>query len=644
MALAAFALPPASAQVVQTGSTRITISATPRALPADGKSRTRILIDVRDRDGAALPDGTPIILNTDLGLLSTSESDKRQSLTVDLSGGHATVYASSDTPGVARISARVRDSSNQTAVQFVPEGTPIEAAPRVLRITGGWVGYSPETNLIKVRDKAAATIGRLRIQARDGLEVSATDQGLRAWGVEITLGKVTVTGEDAFLDLTSGQGVLRRYGDLGLERVGFSLNGLDASLGDPAAVPEGSFRAREDDSMAWMVCESVRFFPNEKIVLRKAVLYAGEDRVARLLPYWVIALPGYSGASNSQIVGVSSDGGLAVSLPVFYHVSDEWAGSVRVQRGVAGSSFVARQGWTLGIGEEYGSAHSRGSVQVDGILSGDWGAEWVDERNFASGDQAAFSLSSPDHKSLFGDASWYHYEDSYRLNLRAQYDHARGHSSALVTGAEIMTEPRAVCGDVDYRLGTSVTAVRNAGEEDQWVFENELFAGLDFDTWRPSRRTRVTPSLTEVYAWDTTNFHANNARAQIRLSQELGRQSSLGFTYYLTHRSGDAGTPGFGHQVGFDANASRAGKWNSSMSGTWDISRGDTYGQLNFSHYLPGDLRAGLSVSHYDFDDTGYQDLELELGKPIGDRDVTLRYSVETGRVALEVGNISLGQ
>lgn len=632
-----------AAQMIQTGATRITISATPRALPADGKSRARVLIEVRDREGAALPDGTPVILNTDLGLLATSESDKRQSLTASLRGGYATVYASSDAPGVARITARVRDSANQLVLQFVPEGTVLEAAPRVLNITGGWVGYSPETNLIKVRDKASAVMGRLKISARDGLEASATDQSLRAWGVEITLGKTTLTGEDLFFDLASGQGVVRRFGDLGLERVGFNVNSLEGSIVDPASVPEGAFRAAEDDSLAWMVCHSVRFYPNQRIVLYKAVLYAGESRVLRLLPFWVIALPGYSGASNSQVVGLTSDGGLAVSLPVFYHVSDEWAGSVRVQRGVAGSSFVARDGWTLGVGEEYSSAHSRGSVQVDGILSGDWGAEWIDERNFADGDQAAFSLASPDHQSLFGDASWYHYGSSYRLNLRGQYDHARGQSSALVTGAEIMTEPRAVCGDIDYRVGTSVAALRDAGAEDQWVFENELFVGLDFDTWKPSRRTRVTPSITEVYAWDTDDFHANNARLQLRVSHDIGRQAFTGLTYYLTHRAGDAGTPGFSHLVGFDANASRAGRWNSSLNATWDISQGDTFGQFSFSHYLPDDYRGGFSVSHYDFDDTSYDDVEFEIGKPIGDRDVTLRYSVETGRVSLEVGNIALG-
>jgi hypothetical protein len=635
--------PVAVAQTVQSGNTRITMQATPRVLVADGKSKSRMLIEVRDRSNTPLPDGTPVICNTDLGLLATTETDKRQTITATIRGGFATVYASSPSPGTAHVVARVRDSSNEVVLQYLPEGTQVQAAPRVVTVTGGWVGYSPEADLIKARDGARAVVGPLTIDAANGLEIGLSGQCLRAWGVTITARGAKLSGEDAYLDLAAGQGVLRRFGDLGLERVAFSLSALDASPADDAATPDGAFRPAEDESLAWMVCASCLLYPNEKIVLRKAVLYAGESRVARLLPIWVIALPGYSGVSNSQVVGLSSGGGLAVNLPLFYHVSDEWAGSVRVQRGVAGSSFSARHGWTLGVGEEYGSAHARGAIEVEGMLAGDWGAEWHDERASASGDQAAFSISSPDHRSLFGDASWYRYEDPYRLNIRAQYDHGWGSSSVLTTGVGLMTEPRALSGDVDYRLGVSASTTRSAGEEHPWVFDNEFYAGLDLTTWRPTKGTRVTPSVSEVYAWNTANFHANSARAQVRISQELGRQASLGLTYYLTHRAGDTEPVGFSHMLGVDATASRPGRWTGSLAGTWDVTRGDTYGQLQLDRFLTAGWRAGLSASHYDFDSTAYSDVEVEVGRPIGGRDVALRYSFRAGRLSLEVGSVVLG-
>ena len=54
--------------------------------------------------------------------------------------------------------------------------------------------------------------------------------------------------------------------------------------------------------------------------------------------------------------------------------------------------------------------------------------------------------------------------------------------------------------------------------------------------------------------------------------------------------------------------------------------------------------RLGLFGTYYDYDTADYSDLELELARALGNKELGLRYSMETGRLSLELGGFGLGR
>lgn len=638
------ALLPAHAQGVRAGSVRIFLSVTPSSVPADGKSRARIRIEVRNRDNALLPDGTAVFCHTDDGLLSTTDADKRQSLTVYTQGGFATVYCTSETPGPCTVSVRVQDSSNETTIDFLAEGEAARAPARVINIRGGWVGYAMDLNLIRARDGAVAQMGELTFLAADALEVRMDARVLRAWGVKILHGDEELCAEDAYFDINAGRGVARRFTPDGtVERVLFTVRSLKPAQAN-MQTPEDAFRADERDAATWLICRSCSLFIGQKVVLRHAALYTDEQKVFSFPPYWVIGLEGYTGANNTQVMGLSTDGGLAVDFPYFLSVGDKWSTSLKLRKGTGGSSFVARDGWSLALAQEYDSGSAKGAIEANGLLRNDWGLEWRDERPLSASTQGFFNVAWPDHKSLFADANLYHYGDTYRLNLQARYDSPWEGNRALYFGADWLSEPRHLVGSSNFRFGVTTGTRRNEVENNDWVLESELYGAIDLPSRRLGAQTRLTPSLSNVYGWDSKGYSSNSLRAGLRLDRDLGSQSRVGLNYTATRRSGDGPATGWKHLLAADASFNHGTKWDLSLNGSWDLTDGDTYGLGALNYYVKPQWRLGIIGTHYAYAETTFHDLEFEVGRALGNREIGLRYSTDAHRISLEVGGLGLNK
>ncbi len=638
MAACVFARP-AVAQGVVAGNVRISLSASPSTLPADGKSTSRLRIDVRDPRGVALPDNTPVFCHAEGGYLGQSTSDKQQSLTVMAVAGFAIVYCCADTPGVVTVTVRVQDSRNEVAIQAYPEGEAAESVSRVVNIRGGWVGYCPELNTIQARDGARAQIGNLVIDAADGLELRLEDRTLRAWGVRITRKTEKLEGQDCYFALGSGQGVLRRFGDQGIEWVGFSAYSLRVTKAN-RELPDDAFRGDDREGATWLVCKNCAYFLGQKIVLKHAALYTQGQKVFNFPPFWVIGLAGYGGASNTQVLGVSSDGGLAVDFPLFYRVTDKWAGSIKIQRGVSGASFVANNGWGLGWAEEYDSGTVKGAVEATALGSSTWGLQWHDERPIMGPNQGFFSMALPDHRSVFGDANIYHYADAYRFALRGQLSDIPAEGADYSVNADWLTEPHRLTRSSSWRVGLSVGA-HHVGLTGQDLLQNELYGAVDFNTWHLGA-LKVTPSLSNVYSWDTGNYGANILRADVRSTRDFKSGAHLGLDYTMQYRGGSGTSKGVDHLLALDASLSHGKKWSSYFNASWDMTAGDTYGLLTTDYAVNDNWHVGVLGTHYDYAQAHFNDLEFTLGRVVGDRQLGLRYSLEAHRVSLELGGVGL--
>ncbi|NSW54626.1 MAG: hypothetical protein HPY44_01315 [Armatimonadetes bacterium] len=630
-----------AAQDIRQGTVRITLSPNPVTLPADGKSRSRILIEVRDRNEQPLPDGTPVFVFVDNGLVETGDADRRQSLTATTQGGYTTVYCTSETPGVATVTVRVQDTRQRALLTFLPKGESPKAQPRVVHVRGKWVGYCLDLNTIRARDGARATIGNMIFDAADGLELDIEANTLRGWSVRIRRGEETLEGEDFFYEIGTGRGVIRRFGELGVERTFFSCYSLTGQTAE-WELPDDVFRRDDREGVNWMICESCQYHLHQKVVVKKAAFYAQTQKVFSFPPYWVIGLPGYSGSSNTQVVGVSTDGGLAVDFPFFYRVSDNWAGAVKIQRGASGTSFMARDGWSLAVEEEYQTCTTRGSIEASGIFTSDWGVEWRDERTVFGSDQAFFNVAWPDHESIFADASLYHYSDKYRFNLRGQYDDPAAAEKAYRVTGDWLTEPQRLTGNSRYRLGASVGGRLYKQRDDDWVLENELYASVELDPWRIGSRTRIRPTFSDTFSWDTGEFSQNIARAQLRLNHQFGSAAWLGLNYQLSYHNGDSTRKGANSMVGLDFNLTHDCLWNLYLNGTWDVNESDTYGYIGWDWFFKPAWRFGIVGTHYGYGEEDYNDLEFELGRAIGTREIGLRYSLKEDRLSLEFGSFGL--
>lgn len=632
------------AQGPRLGRARIIITVNRQRVPADGQAHAQIRVELRDAQGNHLPDGTEVVMDiTPPARLGESRTDKRPSLTVRTSRGFAIAFATSDAPGTAKITCRMQASSNFVYVEFVPEGEIISAEARIIDIRGGWVGYSMDRNIVEARDEAMVSYGGMTVAGGDILQLDIDQMILKAEPAVVKRGDEQLSGEDLYFDLRIKRGALRRFGETGEgepEIVFFDMYNLVPREFD-WELPYDAFRPTRFESDTWLVANSISVHVGEKIVLRHAKMYVGAQKAMSLLPYWIIPLPGYTGAASTRVLDLTSDGGLAVNFPYFYRVTDRATGAVEIQRGARAGSVIARRGWSLGLREEYRSGDVQGTVTIGGLPHSDWGLEWRDSRTVFGSGLADFSIGWPDHHNVFMDANVYQYRGSYRFNLRGFYDGLRSVSDSYGLECDWLTSPRPLSSDRrdTFRLGTSL-GVRHNGETSGLTLRNELYGAVNPHAWRLGRRTWLTPSVSNVYAWDTADFSANSARGGLRWQHDFSDSAYMDLDYSAEYAAGDAYRDGWRQIVSTDLRVFSP-RWHAYLNGSWDLTDSDVYGFLQFDYDLNDRWQVGLRGTYYKFDDTKFDDIELLAGRRVWQGQVIgLRYSQDTGKFSIELGGL----
>lgn len=626
------------AQMERAGFYRIQATVTPRQVPADGKSQARVRVEVRTSRGGAAPDGTQVVLHTNIGQLSLGATGYVQSLTTRTSGGFATVYASSNVPGTATISIQVADARSFVYLDFLPEGEVATPEVRLLDVKAQWVGYSPDLNLIEARDRVQLKYGKLLIECAAVAQIDVEGNIVKAQNVVFRRGEAQLEGEDVYFDLAAKRGVLRRFTEGGLQRVYFDAIGL-RPLPEEWEIPPDAFRLDQREGATWFVARSLRFFLQEKIVLRNATLWMGEKKMFSFPPYWIIALPGYTGASNTEAVGMTSSGGLALDFPFFYRVTETATGSVRIQHGASAGSVMARRGWSLALSEEYRLASGvEGEFLLSGLPRRDWGFEWRDARPLGGNAFGYFNFSMPDHQSVFADANVYDYNSRGRLNLRAYFDAPQNYSTSYGLVGDWLMEPQPLGKSrLAYRLGVSLGARRYPGE-DETVLVNELYQDLSLGNVAWGKKTKLEPQISNLFSWDTSGAARNSLRTDLRLEHQFQPTFLMGLDYSAEWQTSTDKDTKLQQLVGLDLRANQGARWASFLSATYDLSRSDLYGFFNFDYQLSKQWRLGLLATYYDMEQTSYRDVEISLRRTLGNREISLTYSTQTGKFFLTFG------
>jgi len=629
------------AQAPRFDGVRVNLWPSPRVVPADGKTAATIRAELRDPAGRAVADGTTVVFRIEGGSLSLGGDERRQAVTTTTVGGSATVYATSIEPGVATVLAELisGDGKNRVTVAFVEEGSSLLGGTGVVHVRGGWVGYAIDSAVVEARDNAEVEFGGVRIIAEDVLQVNVNSLTVKALSARMEVDGRSLAADELAYGLASGEGVLRRLGEEGVERLCFDCYSLEER--EPEEEISGDrLRLETVDAAAWAVADGVSIYPQEKVVLRGATLYAGSEKVLDLPRYWIIAMPGYTGTSHSGLLGVNSDGGLAVDFPYFYRVTETWTGAVKLQHGTASGRVIARDGWSVAVEEAYDTGTAEGSLSLVGLPQDDWGIEWHDQRKLGARRDGYFTAYSPDHESWYADANIYEWWGNQRLNLSAWVQQPGGEDLSYGTGADWLSMNRPLgAWDASYRLGTAVGVRHLGGYDDGLVGQHQMYAAMDLPRRHLGERTSITPSISNLFTWDTTGYQQNSLRGELRLRQVVTSDKSLGLSYQGQLTSGD-GAEGYEHLVNLDLRAYHGTRWSSYLTSTYDLSDEELYIFGLVDYYVDRNWRVGVSGSYYEAEDWDYDDFEVTVARRLGATEIGLRWSEESGRISLELGDL----
>ena len=346
---------------------------TARAQPARVASQTgsaEIIAEVRNEAGQPAPDGTEIFFASTLGTIVPSAQTQ---------GGLARSRLTSATPGTAEVTVVAGASSARVLVEFSGEGGSGRSESRMVRLSGRYVAYSLERQVVVAADRARLEQGRLFIEA-ESLQYDVSLSSVRAQrNVRVGNGAKVIEGERLSYDLSSKRGMLMRTRP-DVTRASFDGSTLSEtevrlSSGGDALKP-----VEADAGRSWVVARQVIVYPGEKIQFIKAQLYLEGQRLV-VLPCHQIPLNSYQSKQGlvSQVFSFTSGGGLNVDFPVYYLTTGKRSGSLHIRR--SSYSGLYGQGWSLGLQEEYDLGRMRGTVSLDNPLSSTMGVRWEHHQN-----------------------------------------------------------------------------------------------------------------------------------------------------------------------------------------------------------------------------------------------------------------------
>ncbi len=633
--------PPAGAQYgSRFVSVRIRLTVIPESVAADGRTSATVRADLRNSDNSPVPDGTEVVIYTNLGELTTDGVQRDRQIRVSTTGGVATAEITSIQPGQATIQAQVQDGGRAEAlVEFRPEGVAAEEGANVVFVRGKWVGYNPESERVEALSAELKYRG-LTILA-DQLWLDTNRLIVKADLPRIKRGERSLSGETAYYDLVRKRGVLRRFDDIGqVQEVFFRGLALEITEKPNWTPPEDAFREPQEEPSTWMVCRAVTVFPDEKVVLRSATLYVGEQRVTKLPPLFVLGKQGYRGSTNNQVIDVSSTGGIAVDFPYFLSVTDTSSTSVHVQKGRRYGRLGVREGWSLALEREYDTPHANGSIALDSLPYADVGLHWAHEQQIGRGVHGAFDVAWPGHRNLFTSASVIQRLNSGRLYYRFGGDKTAGSGFNLDTSVDYLNRPvRLGRTGLSLRPGTRLQ-YRHRSYYDLAPFSQTLSADLSLRPWRPDKVSSIRPLLSYQFTWDSDLDIEHYWRFALGMDRRFkgGRRVSL--DYAITQRSGSRSPYSRGIRQRLDASYVSFGsrRLRTMLNASYDITENNWFALGSMDYRFAPKWHVQLLGRYFTYRFGSFSDAEVSIGRAIGNREIALRWSAEENRLALELG------
>jgi len=610
--------------------------ANPTSIPADAKSVCTISVEVRDRDGNLVPDGTEVRFTATLGVIEEIGQT---------SAGVARVkLVSSDIAGESVITATWLEGQavSQTSVLF--GDAPVELqGPRYIEIEADeYLAYSVDYKIVealgKVRirhramvleaDEAQVNLERGRIIARsrsrdEPIKVTANDHVFEA--------------DLLVCDITTFRGLLLSVGGGKAVEVDLLRSSSGAAGAGGTYMPEELEFADLSNSGVLIKAREATVFPNEKIQFKRANVYVDGKRMLSL-PLYVLSLTGYQ--AEEQYVGYST-GGLTLNLPMYYSLTPSSSGAFLIRHGESSGWgwYGQKPGWFLDMRQKYSTSTSQGTVRLSQITRKDWGAHISHSQRLGQRTQGYLYVDYAAHQDLYGMLNLNRSMDKFNMSLNLYGSRFAEGEDSMTSEFHLQTQAKRLGKlPLRYTLSSRTTYSTGYGLNGERLTES-LYGNMHSSPIKLSRNLSLRGSLGLGYLWGSERISGLSTLVTAVADWKLSKHSRMGLSYRFADRASVYRGPVGRQSLSANWRLSDGKKWRASLF----FIKGLDYPVMNilgdFSYYISKDWRVGVRSTVNEFGDLSYNDTELALGRRLGTRELMVVWSKSEGKLMLELGS-----
>lgn len=652
-----------------TGTGSIELTSSRKSLPADGKSITTINAIVRDSDGNLVPDNTEVTFNTSLGIIEDSAFTS--------SGVARVKLTSSDIVGRAVITATWIEGRavSQIEVNMLSEQA-AQTDRRYITVNADhYMIYAIDMKVMYASGGATARINGMTISGHT-VQVDLLKNRILAEGlgkdnpVKVALGNETIEGDMYSSDLSGSSGVMISS-DRGVEIMDTSTGQFKVSKSDNMYTADLFETFDTSESMIHVESKEAIIYPGEKIYFKSAAISPRGKKIFKL-PYYQLSLTGYQ-PDGSQYIGYSSTG-VSISLPYNYSLTPSFSGALMLKYGNRSgwSQYGQVPGWYIDLRQDYNTANSQGSLVFSEITSSEWGAHLSHSQSFGENTQANLYIDYPSHQDLFGTLNISRSFPRFSMGLDLDGNRDRYGNDSSSYNVSLQTKSRRI-GKTKLSFNLSAAIGRSRYE---WGAEEDTAYVTNTNTERVNANFTTSPislasnlklrsSLGIGYQWqDSTDGNGDLSGASTIASSvldwDISKHNSIQLSYKYIQKPLYSRTYIDGSTVDTKpANQTLSANWRYGDPSKFMISvygiKGLDYPNMsifsNISYRLSSQWRLGLRTTsntyrirayengQFVMRDKTYDDLEIVVGKRLGDQEIAAVWSKSDGRILLQLGS-----
>ncbi|MEN6358372.1 MAG: Ig-like domain-containing protein [Armatimonadota bacterium] len=616
------------------------LRAQPQAIVADSFSATTITADVRDSSGKAVPDGTVVEFTTSLGIIENS---------AQTASGIARVRLQSDTTiGTAFISALASNGRAvaKLSVDFLAPGTEMFNESFISVSSSKYLGYDVSTKKVDAAGGVVIYHRGLNITAQEA-QIDVQNNILRACArlggdnILVKRGDKQIAASALFYSFDKMSGVLITPAEDGARRLIFRGRDMFTAPDEkPDETISFDFEPVTESNM-FIRARSLLIRPGEEVKIKRANFYMDGDKVLSV-PLHVVSLSDQS-AGMGQMLTYGTEG-LQMDLPIYYSLTPNGTGSVRLRHSESTEYNYSNSGWQLDLDQEYTSEGStEGKFEVNRVTSGDWGLSWNHRKEFSNDSRLYTYLDFPSHENLYGTVDYSCSLGNYMFSWNLRGNKLRNYDNRYYSSAYIQSRAKPIIGGaLSYSFTTKLTynSTIDSGSGDK------LGRGLGLQLYgKPIKfgQGSVNTSLTTLRSWSGTS-PGTSIYASAGYSRSLRNIGSFGLNYSYSFADSESGYNA--QRLSSNLCLRPSQLWSSNLNLTYGLDDGSASAFGDFGYSIRPTWRISLQSTYQkfagsDFTDSNYSDFEIALAKAIGRQEARIIWSQYQKRFRVEFSALS---